>query len=393
MKTSEYDSIMVNPAVLRWLVENDGRDTETLSKFLGANKLQKWLDGSEKPNLRELKKLANVLRRPLAAFLIPEPPKEQKISNFRLVNNSEIPRQAVLSRREILRLQMISKELLENLNKELNPKVSQIDMEGDMNRLSSSVRSDLNLEALQQSSIDSKDLFRRLREQIESKNIFVFLLDAPINDFRGFALSTNPSVIVVNSKDIPEARIFTLMHEYAHVLLRENGMCLQEKYLESQSTEAKTENWCNEFAATCLLPKEAIEKDFKYEGGNVDKLLAHMHRKYKVSKAASLFRLYNLHLINKPYYYDNYKKAYKEKLEKIEEIALTAKKRKEALKIKEGLKAKLVHPAIAKKKINARGKAFVNLIKENANKRAITTAEALDYLGIGIKAYEKYIET
>lgn len=39
MKTHEYGSIIINPAVLRWLIENDGRDTETLSKSLSTNKL------------------------------------------------------------------------------------------------------------------------------------------------------------------------------------------------------------------------------------------------------------------------------------------------------------------------------------------------------------------
>jgi len=53
-------------------------------------------------------------------------------------------------------------------------------------------------------------------------NILVFQFSMPIEDARGFALTDmNPNVIVVNSKDSIEARLFSLMLEFGHILLGE----------------------------------------------------------------------------------------------------------------------------------------------------------------------------
>ena len=42
----------------------------------------------------------------------------------------------------------------------------------------------------------------------------------PVDDARGFSLTDGePYVIVVNSADADRARLFTLFHEYAHILL------------------------------------------------------------------------------------------------------------------------------------------------------------------------------
>ena len=45
----------------------------------------------------------------------------------------------------------------------------------------------------------------------------------PIEDARGFSLTeVEPFVIVVNESDAPNAKIFTLFHEYGHILLNQS---------------------------------------------------------------------------------------------------------------------------------------------------------------------------
>ena len=62
--------------------------------------------------------------------------------------------------------------------------------------------------------------FDQWREWLESLNISVLKLKIPAGDARGFSLTDGePSVIVVNSADAERARLFTLFHEYAHLLL------------------------------------------------------------------------------------------------------------------------------------------------------------------------------
>ncbi|HEV2975014.1 MAG TPA: ImmA/IrrE family metallo-endopeptidase [Solirubrobacteraceae bacterium] len=48
----------------------------------------------------------------------------------------------------------------------------------------------------------------------------------PIQEMRGFSISTDRlPVIVRNSGDVPRGRIFTLLHEFAHVLLHADVVC------------------------------------------------------------------------------------------------------------------------------------------------------------------------
>jgi Zn-dependent peptidase ImmA (M78 family) len=387
-KNIEPKKIKINPKVLAWLIENDGRDINTIANAIKNENLQKWLNNDDAPTLKYLKKLSIVLKRPLAAFLIPEPPKEQKITDFRLTSDPKIPRETLLNKREVLRLQLISKELMENLNEIQEPQVEKVDRKVNLDELAERIRSEFELSKLQDSSKSPQDLFKKIREKIENSNIFVFLVDASIDDFRGFALSTNPATIVVNAKDIPEARNFTLFHEYAHVLLRENGICLQDRYLEADNQEAKIENWCNQFAAMCLLPKTEVEKEFRNRKDDIAGLLKYMNKRFKASKTASLFRLYNLNLIKQSSYQTRYKEAYYEKKTIIEQTAAKLKELRDKRRDK-----KSGFPSLTKKKLNRRGNAFINLVKANAEKGNITTIEALDYLGIGLKSYEKYIKT
>ena len=76
------------------------------------------------------------------------------------------------------------------------------------------------------------ELFNLLRDIIEDKNILVFQISMPVEDARGFAIADEtPAIIVVNSKDHIEARVFSLMHEFGHILLKESGISLPENTL------------------------------------------------------------------------------------------------------------------------------------------------------------------
>ncbi|CAN0390698.1 unnamed protein product, partial [Phaeothamnion confervicola] len=61
-------------------------------------------------------------------------------------------------------------------------------------------------------------------------------------------------VICVNRKLKPNSRVFTLLHEFAHLMLGESGICdLAEDQLRSPREE-RTEVFANSVAAAALLP-------------------------------------------------------------------------------------------------------------------------------------------
>jgi len=101
------------------------------------------------------------------------------------------------------------------------------------------------------------EAFRKWRERAKELGVFVLLKRMPWRDCRGISLWDTDllPLVIVNSTDTPSARIFTLFHEYAHLLLRESATC-------SVSSDAiarhRIERWCNSFAAAFLMPRDEV---------------------------------------------------------------------------------------------------------------------------------------
>ena len=120
---------------------------------------------------------------------------------------------------------------LQNIDE--HPKVESVSLSDDPEKIAQTERRRLNFEfeITKENGIVIKKpiqkVYRELRENIESFNIFVLQSNMPIGEVRGFTLTDKqPRIIVVNSADSIKPRIFTLLHEYAHILLKKDGICL-----------------------------------------------------------------------------------------------------------------------------------------------------------------------
>jgi Zn-dependent peptidase ImmA (M78 family)/transcriptional regulator with XRE-family HTH domain len=102
-----------------------------------------------------------------------------------------------------------------------------------------------------------KKYFDYLRTRIESLGIIVIQAPFSLEDnIRGLSFTTHqPYLIIVNKKDGYEMsyapRIFTLIHELGHILLRDDALCDENPYSRSRQ-----EVFCNKLAAHFLLPRE-----------------------------------------------------------------------------------------------------------------------------------------
>lgn len=135
--------------------------------------------------------------------------------------------------------------------------------------------------------------FRALRERIESIGVLteasgiagnntrhVFCVD----EFRGFAITDDYApLIFVNKKDVPEAQIFTLIHEFAHIIRGESGI---------SNADIGAENWCNRFAAEFLVPAEEMPANI----ASLDEV-EHLAEFYFVSRLVILLRAKRLNII------------------------------------------------------------------------------------------------
>jgi len=102
------------------------------------------------------------------------------------------------------------------------------------------------------------------RKALEKMGVLVFQASQiDVSEMRGFTISDRPlPTIVVNKTDSPKGRIFSMMHELAHILLGDSSISGDYTYGYALTPEEKqTEVFCNHVAAAILLPLSAFEED------------------------------------------------------------------------------------------------------------------------------------
>ena len=212
-----------------------------------------------------------------------------------------------------------------------------------------------------------------LRDVLEDRNILVFQFSMPIEDARGFALADEtPNIIVINSKDSIEARLFTLMHEFGHLILGETVIDLPEESLQARNN---IEAWCNSFSSAFLLPKDVSIDIFnknKQKLTETDTLNA-LSKKYKVSKAVLLVKMVNLNYISRQEF-ESVLARYASKETKVE------KKEKPVTGM-----------ASDQRCLSEVGNKFVSLVANNFDKDFITYNDALSFLSIKSRNFDKIL--
>lgn len=120
----------------------------------------------------------------------------------------------------------------------------------------------------------------------------VYVSQRRLNDetIRAFSRAEgDQAVLVVDTGDTPYARIFSVLHEYCHVVLRSTGICDLDDHRD-------VERYCNQVAATIILPEALLDHELMgvkpavaagFDTGAL-KILSH---RYRVSQAALLIRL------------------------------------------------------------------------------------------------------
>ncbi|MGC1119728.1 MAG: XRE family transcriptional regulator [Candidatus Methanofastidiosia archaeon] len=372
--------VEVNPIVLKWLRESSGWKFEEVSKRLKTNieTVREFETGKKKPTLRQLKELSRIYKRPLAAFLLSEPEKEKPLpEDYRMLPNREgiFDKKTILALRKARSLQEISKELSSNIKYEIKPKIKEVALLDNPEIIAKEYREKFNLtEKKQKKFKDAYKLFNYLRDILEDMNILVFQFSMPVEDARGFALADDfPTIIVVNMKDNINARLFSLMHEFAHILLGETVIDIPES---STTARNKIESWCNEFSSSFLLPKEIARTLFETEIKNLTdtKILNTLSRKYKVSKGMLLSNMYKLNYLSKS--------EYEEVLERYspEKLPLETKMEKKKGRISSD-----------KRCLSEIGNKFVSLVANNFDEKHITYSDALNFLSIKSKNFDKVL--
>lgn len=116
-----------------------------------------------------------------------------------------------------------------------------------------------------------------------------------IDEFRGFVLSdVYAPLVFINGQDSKAARMFTLIHEIAHLLIGESGIL---DITLGNNISIPHERWCNRVAAEFLTPKSQVLAIWNVNS-DADINLDNLKRRLKVSRLVCIYRAFELNLIS-----------------------------------------------------------------------------------------------
>jgi Zn-dependent peptidase ImmA (M78 family)/transcriptional regulator with XRE-family HTH domain len=300
----------VNPAMLKWSRERAGFDIFSAAGKLKieAGRLEKWEIGSDLPSISQARKLAETYKRPFAAFFLPSPPSEFSVLNeyrrFTLVPAEvESPQLRFAIRTAALRREAFI-EANEAAGVVLLPLSMRAAIGEDADEVGSRIRSYLNVSIEGQLKWNSnRSAFAAWRGAFEAKNILVFQVpQIELDEMRGALLpSEKAAVIAVNSKDAFAGKIFTLIHEFVHLLLYVSGHQTPAGERRRPLSKQRVEVFANAIAAATLLPRDQLLRDARLkaaaEGLPRDMVLVEqIAKRFRVSAEVVVRRLVSLRM-------------------------------------------------------------------------------------------------
>jgi len=373
----------VNPNVMKWARESIGLTIPEVSRRLNIREgtVTDWETGDKKPTLNTLKKLASLYKRPLAVFFLPIPPQEPPLpTDYRVLPEDKrrpLTKQALLAIRRARYLQSVATELLEEESHgDILPSLEKVSFNDDPELVAERERTKLGISAVDQQRFRSVyDAFGKWREVLENKRILVLQSRMSVEEARGFSLIDNLiPVISVNISDSISARVFTLFHEYAHILTEISGICTPENISPYDTHTQLIERFCNHFAGAFLVPRNTLDQDINVREirrrGIIDNsLLFEIANHFRVSVQVVLRRLLICGHINRP--------QYQVKLEELE-VQKRPPKRKRGFGM-----------ATPKRCITENGRFFTAMTLAAKERDSITYSDLADYLAIDLKYLDK----
>lgn len=258
---------LVRPELLAWARKTAGYELTQAAKKAGVSveRLQEWERGQSRPTMAQLRKLGRIYKRPLAVFYLPEPPDDvQEIHDFRRLPGKVAGVQSPELRFEVRRAQS-RRESAVDLYAVVGgaPPLFSLgaSVSHDPERVGTAIRESLGVRHEDQVAwAPGYGAFNEWRSALENSGVLVFqATEAAVSEVRGFSISETPlPAIVVNIKDSPRGRTFTMLHELCHVVLREGGMCDLYEDAERPLEEQRVEVFCNHVAGAALVPREYL---------------------------------------------------------------------------------------------------------------------------------------
>lgn len=379
MKKSAYIKALVKTELLVWARESAGLSAHETAKKMQVKpeRLETWESGEVKPTVKQLRKLANLYKRPLAVFYLPKSPKAlQALHDFRCLPNKISKEESTPLRFQIRRARYLQQVALDlyNMLGELPPEFTKtVSSSDNPESIASNLRKILGIDYDKQITWNSDyEALNHWRTALENLGLLVFqATNISLDEMRGFSISKNLlPVIVLNIKDSPKARIFTMLHEFVHIMLRESGLCNLEESSKRLTKENAIEVFCNRVAGATLIPMQRLQNEAIVTARGEkseweDWEIRNLALRYRASREVVLRRLLIANYITESFYRKKIMAFHKE-----------------YESIKKKVSGFVLPHTIA---ISSAGKHFVRLVLNSYYQEKITSSDLSDYLDIRLK--------
>lgn len=308
-----------NVEMLAWARASVGLDPVGAARRVGVqvDVLLAWEAGSAKPTVAQLRKVSEAYKRPLAVFYLPEPPKSfDTLRDFRRVAGSDEGVWSVALHGEFERAHFQREALLELYElDDVEPKTGwAVALAGTDEEVAAGVRRLLiGGSAGPPGGTDPYAIFNYWSSRLEDLGVMVHSTSGgqvAVKEMRAFSLYFDVlPVIVLNGADAVKGRVFSLLHEFSHLILRTGGLCDTTASTDARSADRRLEAKCNRIAAGVLMPERAVRRQVARlaDAGPLDWALSALRdagAEFGVSAEAYCRRLATLGFVSGTFYMD-----------------------------------------------------------------------------------------
>lgn len=301
----------IKPEMLTWAITRAGFDMDA---YLDKNpQVKTWIDGEKKPTVRQLETFADKVYIPYG-FLLMEKQLDEKcpIPFFRTKTKGNHFNlnvyEAVITMQN--RQHWLSEYLSANDSDRL-AFVGQFSEERDVIKVVGAIREILDLTedwAFNLQSVGGAiNLLVRKLENVGCIVMFQSMIGfqtsrkIPVSECRGFTLVDELApCIFVNNDDAPSAKLFTLVHEFVHILM---GESVGNGGDDTIKEDNELEQFCDAVAAGVLMPEDLFREIWRKHKGDFKRVAV----PFKVSGLAATKRALTLGLITEEQFFTYYK--------------------------------------------------------------------------------------
>jgi len=260
---------LISPNVLTWARERADFTIDMLSDKLHTKveKLKAWENGELKPTFKQAQDVAKKLHIPFGYLFLKQPPKEKiPLPDLRTLGNKE-PESITPNFRDLLnevkRKQEWYRDYAMDSGEEPFLYLGKFGIQDEVNAVAHSITKALNITVSERKKIKNRtEYLKFLTHKIENLGVLVMRnsivgsnthRQLNVEEFRGFAISDSYApLIFLNSSDANSAKIFTLIHELAHLWIDKSGISSVEL---DEINNNQIEMFCNAVSAEVLVPK------------------------------------------------------------------------------------------------------------------------------------------